>query len=168
MTSQTVTLEELKAKAKTLKIKGAHLFKDVDSLQAKIDEVESKVEAEVEAIVEVAEVVAPKRKKAPKMSVGGILSDDRAELVARLEAEDPDATYIFQRGDISDRELAGKGLERTEHTLRNDVLCRTDRETYNEVQAKKREAQYNSMQRIDGGQGIIDNFTEVAKKPRGS
>ena len=72
------------------------------------------------------------------MSVGGILSDDRAELVARLEAEDPDAKYIFQRGDISNEELAGKGLERTEHTLRNDVLCRTDKEVYNEVKALDR------------------------------
>jgi hypothetical protein len=162
MTSQTETLEELKLKAKALKIKGAHLYKDAESLQAKIDEVTG-VDVVVAAVTE-----APKRKKAPKMSVGGILSDDRAELVARLEAEDPDAKYIFQRGDISDRELAGKGLERTEHVLRNDVLCRTDREAYNEVQANKRKAQYDSMQRIDGGQGIIDNFTEVAKKPRGS
>ena len=162
MTSQTETLEELKLKAKALKIKGAHLYKDADSLQAKIDEVKG------EAVVAEVEVVAPKRKPAPKMSVGGILSDDRAELVAKLEAEDPDAKYIFQRGDISDKELAGKGLERTEHTLRNDVLCRTDREAYGEVQARKRKAQYESMQRIDGGQGVIDNFTEVAKTPRGS
>jgi len=158
MTSQTTKMEELKAEAKALGIKGAHFFKSEESLQDKIDSVKT-----VEPVVE-----QPKRKPAPKMSVAGILTDDRAALVERLEKEDPDCKYIFQSGDISDRELAAKGLERTEYSLKNDILCRTDRESYIKVQDAKRQAQYDSMQRIDGGKGIIDNHTETPKVPRGS
>ena len=66
MTSQTETLEGLKLKAKALKIKGAHLCKTVDSLQAKIDEVSG-------AVMVAEPVEVPKRKRAPRMSVGGIL-----------------------------------------------------------------------------------------------
>jgi hypothetical protein len=158
-------MEELKTKAKSLGIKGVHLYKKEDALQAKIDEVESGSVVTEEKPVE---VVEPKRKPAPKMTVANIMRDDRTLLVERLEAEDPDSKYIFQNSDITDAELAAKGLERTEHSLKNDILCRTDRQSYDEVQALKREAQYEAMQRIDGGKGIIDRVEERQRTPRGS
>jgi len=166
MTSQTEnTIDEaLKAEAKELGVKGIHFFKTQESLQAKVDSMKV-AEPVVEA--KVAEAVKSTRAKAPSMSVHNINNDDRADLVARMEAEDPECKYVFQAGTVMDRELKAKGLERTGHEIRNDILCRTTLESYDAVQQAKRDAQFESMQRIDGGQGIIDSFTEVARKPKG-
>ena len=156
MTSQIEkTMDELKKEAKELGVKGYGLIKDRKLLLDKIEKAKAGKLAD-----------SGGRKKAPSMKVENILQDDRAALVKQLEKEDPECKYIFQSGAITDRELAAKGLERTGHQVRNDILCRTTKESYDEVQKAKRDFQFESMQNIDGGKGIIDSKDETPKKPR--
>jgi len=156
---ETDTMEVLKAKAKELGVKGIHLFKSEDALQAKIDEMGTVVK-------EVTDVTPPqpKRKKAPSMPVHVVGRDERAELVARLEREDPSCKYIFEKGTITDRELAAKGFERTTHTLGNDIVVRTDKDSFTEFFNAKRQAQANSMKSIDTAGTKIKSFTEAPKQ----
>ena len=184
MTSQTKTDKRiaLEKEAKALDIKGRFPAQDT-GLQAKIDkanEIKSKLvvgasnveESEIaDVVAQVEEVVqetvqAPKRKKAPRMTVAGINTDSRTEAVARLEREDPDCKYIFQNSSISDKDLAAKGLERTGESVKNDILCRTMKDSYEDVLNAKNEGQFESMQRIDGGTGIVGNHQAQQKSPK--
>ena len=180
MTSQTKTDERIALEnvAKALDIKGRLPLQDA-ALIAKIELAKSKLaeEAEVkeepvaeEVVAQVEEEVVqetvqstPARKKAPRMNVAGINNDARTETIARLEREDPDSKYIFQNSGISDKDLAAKGLERTGQMVKNDCVCRTTKESFVEHQQLKNEAQYEAMQRIDGGTGIVGNFESKAK-----
>lgn len=182
MTSQkenkTEKRKELEKLAKEVGVKGIHLFKTEEALEAKIAEkqaeaVASEPKLEVESVTEglveevaqetVAEKVAPKRKKPPRLNVAGIGRDDRAALVARLEQEDPECKYIFQSSNITQRELTAKGLEKTEYSLKNDVLCRTLRDSYEEMLQLRNEGSYEAMGRIDGGTGIVGKFDARSK-----
>lgn len=165
MTSQTEnTMEALQAEAKAIGVRSPHLYKKEASLRAAIDSMKP-----VEVVEPVAEPVAEVvRAKAPSMSVLGINNDDRAALVQKMEAEDPDLKYVFFSCGITDAELKAKGFERTDKELRSDVLCRTMKDSYDAVHAAKKDAAFESMQRIDGGTGVIESHTEQAIKPRGS
>ena len=154
MTSQK-TLEELKDDAKEAGVKGYALYKDADKLEEAIKEAGT------------AGKVAAKRSKAPRMQVNVHHVDERAALVKRLEADDPECKYVFQPGTISDRQLKEKGLERTEYSVRNDVLCRTMKDSYLEVQQARRDYRLKSLEKIDNGSGIIDSFEERQRAPRG-
>ena len=183
MTSQKKSDERiaLEKEAKDLDIKGRLPFQDA-ALSEKIKLVRSKLFEEDEVMEElvteevVAQVeakpvqetvqVAPKRKKAPRMTVAGINNDARTEAVNRLEREDPECKYIFQNSSISDKDLAAKGLERTGETVKNDILCRTMKDSYEEVLSAKNEGQYEAMQRIDGGTGIVGNHEARPKSPK--
>jgi len=169
MTSQDEDRKLLNDKAKKLGIKCPHtcgldtLLKKIADAEADAMESETIMEEAVEEEVVVAE---PVRRKAPSMSVGNILIDDRTQLINRLEAEDPDCKYIFQAGSVTDQVLKQKGLERTTHSLRGDIVCRTMKDSYYEVKAAKQKADYEAMQRIDGGKGIVGNFQQDPKEPR--
>jgi predicted ATPase with chaperone activity len=187
MTSQTKTDKRiaLEREAKELDIKGRLPTQDA-ALEAKIKTanlIKSKLvvgasnveESEIEEVVaqvgkepvhESVQVETPKRKKAPRMTVAGINTDSRTEAVERLEREDPDCKYIFQNSSISDKDLAAKGLERTGESVKNDILCRTMKDSYEEVLAAKNEGQFESMQRIDGGTGIVGNHEARPKSPK--
>ena len=158
----TEKMEELTIKAKALKIQGVHLFGTEETLEAKINEVESAMEeAAATAVPE-----TPARKQAPLMTVDGIDNDARRELIGRLEKEDPECKYVFRSATVTDDELRAQGYERTGHVLKNDIVCRTQRIGWEAVIEAKRKAQYDSMQSIDGGKGSIDSFEERARKPR--
>jgi hypothetical protein len=158
---------ELESVARGLGVKGC-LPKSDDTLKTKIAEAQitegSPVEVQAEAVVVEVPVVT-KRKPAPRMNVSGIYKDDRTAIIAKLEGEDPESKYIMQSGTITDRELAAKGFERTEFTVKNDIVCRTNKESYEEHRKMKNEAQYEAMQRIDGGTGIVGNHESQAKVP---
>lgn len=176
-TDERVALE---AVAKELGVKSVHMFKKEGSLEAAIAKKQAEIVAsepklEVEALTEeVAEAVAkevvatpsPKRKAPPRMNVAGIGRDDRSALIERLEREDPECKYIFQSGTITQRELTAKGLEKTDYSLKNDIVCRTMKDSFVEMQKVTNEAAYEAMQRIDGGTGIVGNFDAQVKSPK--
>jgi hypothetical protein len=164
----TTKMEELATKAKALKMNGVHLFKSEESLEAKINEVESakKLKEEARAKRKLLIPEDPTRKKAPMMTIDGIDNDARKELIDRLEKEDPECKYVFRHATITDDELRAQGYERTGQVLKNDIVCRTQRIGWENVVEAKREAQYKSMQSIDGGEGNIDSFEERARKPK--
>jgi hypothetical protein len=180
MTSQTKSDEriELEKEAKSIGIKGRLPFQNAD-LVAKIAIAKSKLAEEVEVMEmveaenEVPEIVEepvtavkPLRKKAPSMSVSAVNNDARTKAVERLEREDPECKYIFQNSSISDKDLAAKGLERTGESVKNDIICRTTKESYEGVLSAKNEGQFESMQRIDGGTGIVGNHEARPKSPK--
>jgi hypothetical protein len=99
------------------------------------------------------------------MNVSNIGRDDRTAMIETLEREDPECTYVMQAGTATNRELAAKGLERTEYSVKNDVVCRTLKEGFTEYIEQKNKASYEAMQRIDGGTGIVGNHSSHAKTP---
>ena len=158
MTSQNEEREALNDKAKKLGIKGP-LLCGLDTLNKKIAEAES-------AQTEEPAIVKPIRGKAPSMSVANIDKNHRTALIEELEAEDPECKYIFQAGNITDRLLKAKGMERTEHSLQGDIVCRTTKESYYAVKAARQNADYEAMKRVDAGKGIIGNLQPEPRKPR--
>ena len=188
MTSQTKTDKriELEVKARALGIKGkfplqnATLIAKIDRvLSEKLEEPEATEEIEVAEVEEELEViatpeiveepvkaVAPERKKAPSMNVSSVNTDVRTKAIERLEREDPECIYIFQNSSISDKDLAAKGMERTGESVKNDIICRTTRKSYEGVLNAKNEGQYEAMQRIDGGTGIVGSYQARPKSPK--
>jgi hypothetical protein len=173
--------KELESVAKKLGVKSIHLFSKEGSLEAAIvkkqsEAVASEPKLEVDKVTEeVAEEVAqtevvvkasPKRKLPPRMNVAGIGRDDRAALIERLEREDPECKYIFQSSNITQRELAAKGFEKTDYSLKNDVVCRTIKDSYEEMLEVRNEGSYEAMGRIDGGTGIVGKFDANPKSPK--
>jgi len=164
MTSQVedqagIELQELRQRAKDLKVKGCGILQ-ADKLIEKIAEAEGKM------IVPAAED-AP-RKKAPKMKAFNIKQDDRAKKVAELEAADPGAKYIFQPAKITDDELEAKGFERTSVSTRNDILVRTDKESYEQVQKDRNAYRLKNMKRIDKAEVFFKGHKANPKTAPGS
>lgn len=159
MTSQDEDRQKLNDRAKKLGIVNPHACGG-DLLLKKIAEKELEMEAP-----EIAPEPEVKRSKAPSMKVENVMQDDRTLLMLKMEAEDPDCKYIFQSQSVSDQVLKSKGLERTKQTLKGDVLCRTMKDSYYAVKSARQKADYEAMQRIDGGKGIVGNFQPQAKEP---
>ena len=174
----------LEKQAKELGMKGIHFFKTEESLEAGIvakqaDAVKTEPKLEVEVVAEELEVVeavqekevvespkSKKRKAPPRMNIANIGNDDRTAMITRLEREDPECTYVMQSSSITPAELAAKGLERTEYSVKNDIVCRTLKEGFTEFQREKNKAAFDAMQRIDGGTGIVGNHSAQAKTPQ--
>jgi len=161
MASQKTTDKTMVNKAKELGIKSPHLMNE-DTLIARINEVEEK------QMDTKPEVKGKERKVAPSMNVSNIARDDRTALIDDLQAKDPDCKYMFQSSRVTDKELAAKGLERTEFALKNDIVCRTLKDSFENWQDTKNETEFESMQRIDGGSGKVGSHTASAKQPRSS
>jgi hypothetical protein len=162
-TEKTEERLELESVARGLGVKG-FLPKDDEVLKAKIAEAQG-TEAVVVEKVEPVVAKEVKRSTAPRMNVSNIGRDDRTAMIDKLEREDPSCKYVMQAGTATNRELAAKGLERTEFSVKNDVVCRTQKEGYAEYVEQKNEASYEAMQRIDGGTGIVGNHNSQAKTP---
>lgn len=167
MTSQVETnIEELKAEAKSLGVKGWQLMKDPEKLQAKIDEAKA---------VEVAEA-APKRKAPPKMQVSFTGENKRRTLIERLEREDPTCKYLTKSNSFSPAEAKAKGFEivRKENGdimyCGDDIVVRTEKDSYYEWQRKRGEHATNAMKAIDplldteGGGKKVQSLQERPKQ----
>ena len=165
MTSQidNESMTELKAEAKKLGVKGVHLFKTEESLQAKVDSMKEPVIEQKVAEPEPVTNIAATRKTAPKMSVSSISRDDREELIKELKKGDPNCEYLFEKGTITDVELKAKGLERKNHSIRNDIVVRTDKEAFKQYYDAKRGAQERLMKSVDTDGTRIKSFTENRK-----
>lgn len=150
--------------ARGLGIKGC-LPKSDDALETKIAEAQGTEAVVVERAEPVVAQKGIERKTAPRMNVANVGRDDRTAMIEKLEREDPECKYVMQAGTVSNRELAAKGLERTEFSVKNDVVCRTLREGFSEYVEQKNKASYEAMQRIDGGTGIVGNHNSKAKTP---
>lgn len=155
-TANEVDMDALKAQAKELKIKGYGLIKDPGKLQDKINA----------ALAEENEVVEekPKRSKAPKMSLEGITTNNRRKYLDKLDAADPECKHLLQPIGITAEELKLKGLEPTGETWRNNVVCRTDKQGYNDYMAEKRQKRRRMMDAIDVEQKYIKSHTESPKE----
>jgi hypothetical protein len=166
MTSQKVEKTDermkLEAVAREMGMKGRFPTDD-DALEAKIAEAQTTEAVVVEKVEPVKEAPVLKRKPAPRMIVAGNYRDDRTAMVEKLEREDPDSKYIMQSGTISNRELAAKGFERTDFTVKNDIVIRTNREDYDANLNNLNETSYEAMGRIDGGTGIVGKHEAHAK-----
>lgn len=159
MTSQNKSeaRQKLEAEAKELGLKGVHLGGD-ENLQKRINEAKE---------TEAKPLEAP-RSKAPRMNVEGINRDDRAVMIEQLEREDPESKYIFQGADVTDRELKVKGFERTQYGVKNDIICRTNRESFDEFQDAKNRSNYESMKALEGKNSSyeVPCLDAAPKKPR--
>ena len=166
MTSQKVEKTDermkLEAVAREMGMKGRFPTDD-DALEAKIAEAQTTEAVVVEKVEPVVDAPVVKRKPAPRMIVDNLYRDDRTAMVAKLEKEDPDSKYIMQSGTISNRELAAKGFERTDFSVKNDIVCRTNREDYDANLNNLNETSYAAMGRIDGGTGIVGKHEAQAK-----
>lgn len=138
-TNEMTEIEVLKAKAKELGISGWQTFKDPVKLQARIDEV-----GEVGTV----------RKSPPKMSVSR-RGRNREETIALLEREDPQSKYLTKSASTSHEELLANGFEVMKKPngetmfLGNDIICRTDKESYYECQNADTEDSLKAMRSID-------------------
>ena len=158
MTSQAETdkKQELIVVAKELGIKSPHLC-GVETLEKKI--------AEAKAGEEISPP-EPARKKAPKMTIGGAKSMGRDETVARLERENPGYKYILENSNVTAGQLAAKGMESTGAYLKNDLICRTDADSYEEF-LKDRNLQNKRVMHSVYEEGDVPSFDSQAKKPKG-
>jgi hypothetical protein len=139
-TEETAGMDALKAEAKELGVTGWQAMKDPTKLQAKID---------------TAKASGPVRKKAPKMVVASVGENSRTKTLANLEKGDPDSKYITQSASKTHEEIAAKGLEVMKKPngevmyVGNDIVCRTERESYNEWQNQRTNHSLKAMQSID-------------------
>jgi hypothetical protein len=103
------------------------------------------------------------------MNVSNINEDTRERVVAEMRIKEPENEFLFQKGDVTDEELKAKGLQRTGVSVKNDILCRTNKESFNEWMDAQREAELTKMSAIEkdsGGTGrIVRKLTEVQKSP---
>lgn len=151
MTSQIEDIDTLKAEAKALGMKGYGPAKDAEKLAAKIEEFKATMSDEP-----VVETPAPvQRKKAPRMSVLKTGESRRADLIARLEREDPDCKYLTQSASMTPAEASAKGFEIVTKSggeylyCGNDIVVRTDKESYYEWQNNRTEQSLQAMRSID-------------------
>ena len=109
------------------------------------------------------------RSKAPRMNVSNINEDTRERVVSEMRKKEPENEFVFQRGDVTDEELQAKGLQRTGVSVKNDIICRTNKESFNEWMDTQRDAELKKMSAIEkdsGGSGrIVRKLTEVQKSP---
>lgn len=159
-------MEALKERAKELKIRGYGLIKDPEKLRQKIE----MAEIESEPVVE-----EKPRKKAPKMRVGGFGANNRNKVIRDLDAKDPDCKYMTQSSSLSAAEADSKGLQIVKKPngeimyCGNDIICRTERESYYEWQKDRTEDALTAMKSIDkdlsteGGGRKIQSLTERPK-----
>ena len=171
MTSQEEKTErdELNKKAKALGIVSPHLF-GMEKLLQKIAEAEVVPEVEV-----VAEVVAPvikpepvvERKVAPKMVVTGRKEDSRTKRIKELEAANPGVKYITKKAGTTPSQLKAIGLESTGEYLKNDLICCTDKDSYEEWMEERNAGARRTMDSIDTEGTKIKSHTAQAKVPYG-
>lgn len=163
MTSQEKTENsELIAEAKELGIKSPHMS-SVIGLKKKVDDAKMATE-ETEKVEEVV-ATEPVRKIAPSMVVSGVGEDSRTKLINELEASDPDCKYLFQAASVTDEQLKAKGLERTGQRLKNDIVVRTQKDSFTEYQKSKNEGQRRMMDSIDSVGTKIKSLKSQAKDP---
>lgn len=152
MTSQELDIESLREEAAELGMKGVHLYKDPEKLAEKIAEHKAKAE--------------PVRKKAPKMRVSGTGYTDYAmERLRQLEQEHPDRKYLIRAVGTPPEKLANQGLAFDGETIGDEMLCYTDRESYEEYIVAKNRAERRKMDAIDPVEdGKIKSFDAQPKK----
>ncbi len=172
MTSQEEKTErdELNKKAKALGIVSPHLF-GMEKLLQKI--------AEAEVVPEVAEVVAEapiavikpepvvERKVAPKMVVTGRKEDSRTKRIKELEAANPGVKYITKKAGTTPAQLKAIGLESTGEYLKNDLICCTDKDSYEGWLDERNAGARRTMDSIDTEGTKIKSHTAQAKVPYG-
>jgi hypothetical protein len=157
---------ELIAEAKALGIvaKGLHLY-SVKKLQ---DTIASVKENGLPVSAPPAPTKEPERKKAPKMSLAGLQASSRSEVIKNLEADNPGYKYLYQSSAITAEQLAQKGLESTGQYHKSDLICRTDKESYDEYLAQRNIIQRQLMDSIDTEGTKIKSFDANPKAPKGA
>lgn len=163
MTSQinSARMMELSAQAKEIGVKGVHLFRSEDTLMAAIAKAQGK---EVVEPIEIPVVEETMRKKAPDMIATRVRGDERERKVAELEAADPECKYIFQHHSITDEELLAKGFQRTGHSVKNSILVKTTKESYDEsIRIRNRDSLY-AMKKIDKAEVYFKGHSENPKE----
>lgn len=140
MTSQIeeVDMDALKAEAKELNVPGWQVTKDPEKLKKKIDEAKGS-----------------KRSKAPKLHVSMSGESSRNKLIERLDKEDPECKYMTQSASLTQAEAEAKGIEIVRKNngelmyCGEDIVCRTDKESYYEWQNNRTKESLEAMKSID-------------------
>lgn len=160
---------ELIEEAKALGIKSPHMYKleklEIEVIEKRAVEEADEVEDAMEEVETVVEEVAKERSVAPDMVVANIREDNRAKVVAEQERLNPGVKFIYQASDITDAELAAKGLERTGIRVKNDILTRTTQTSFERYQKAKNDAQRDAMNSIDSIGTKIKSHDARAKTP---
>jgi len=139
MTNQEIDMEALKAEAKKLNVPGWQATKDPEKLQAKIDEAKK----------------TGGRSKAPKLRVATSGESSRNKLIEQMEREDPECKYLTQSSALTQAEAKAKGIEICKEPngdfiyCGEDIVCRTDKESYYEWVDKRNADATRSMKSID-------------------
>lgn len=139
MTSQE-EMDALKAEAKELKVAGWQLCKDPEKLKQKIAD---------------AKAGGTERKKAPKLRVAMTGENSRNRMIEQLEKDDPDCKYLTQSSKLTPSEAETKGIEIVKKDngeilyCGEDIVCKTDRNSYYEWQNNRTKGALNSMKSID-------------------
>ncbi len=140
MTSQELSLDELKAEAKALNVGGWQACKDPEKLKQKIAD---------------AKAGETKRKSAPKLRVATMGENSRNKLIEQLEKDDPECKYITQAASLSAAEAESKGMEIVKKDngdilyCGEDIVCRTEKKSYQEWQDNRTAGALKSMKSID-------------------
>ena len=119
---------------------------------------QEEAEAEVEVKAE-----AP-RKVAPRMSVKSVNFDMRTQILDDLEKANPGYTYKYQNSNISAAQLEAKGFESTGKFHKNDLICRTTKDSFVEYQEAKNARQRKVMDAIDTEGARIKSHDAQIKK----
>jgi hypothetical protein len=139
MTTQEIDIDVLKAEAKELGVPGWQACKDADKLMKKIEEAKT----------------SGQRKTAPKFNVATQGSGSRNKQIAELEKADPDCKYLTEKNSLTAAEAEAKGIEIVRKAngdlmyIGEDIVCRTDKKSFEEWQKKRTESQLMSMRSID-------------------
>lgn len=157
---EVTNIETLKAEAKELGVTGWQAMKDPEKLKAKIEDAKA----------------GASRSVAPKMVVTTSGGNDRNSVLSKLEKENPGVKYLTQSSKLTPAEAAAKGFEIVRKDngdilyCGNDIIVRTDKQSYNEWQQARNDNSLQAMKSIDkdlsneGGGRKIQAVTERAKK----
>jgi hypothetical protein len=128
MTTQEIDIDVLKAEAKELGVPGWQACKDADKLMKKIEEAKT----------------SGQRKTAPKFNVATQGSGSRNKQIAELEKNSLTAAEAEAKGIEIVRKANGDLMY-----IGEDIVCRTDKKSFEEWQKKRTESQLMSMRSID-------------------
>lgn len=167
MTSQEkIENQQLIEDAKKLGIKSPHMY-SLDKLKQAVADATGSEKA-ANPVEEDAPEAVPVRSKVPKMSVENITENSRERVASEWRKKEPDCEFVYQRSDVTASELEQKGLQWTGVRVKGEILCRTDKQGYNEVQSAKRDAEAKRMERIDPKNSrVARRLTEMHKTPEG-
>lgn len=148
--TETIELEALKEEAKSLGVKGVHLYKDVDKLMEAMEKVKE----------------TPTRKTAPRMRVDTSRTSQRKKKIKELNKMNPEYEHQYRPVGTDPRIIEAQGFEVVDgETLGAEIVVRTMRDSFEEWQDKKNEYEADRMQAGIDSDGVNILRQTASPKP---